>query len=106
MLRIGNTVGAAMSDRRVLEPVEMRIMTTVGLLLLGLAVLFTLFPRLLAYPLIAIILWLAAALLYRGYELHRERERERERGRGVPHPAQITPHRAAGGAQEVEPKKD
>ena len=84
VLRIGNSVGAAMSDRRVLEPVETRIMTTSGLLLLGLAVLFALFPRLLAYPLIAIIVWLAVALLYRGYEL------KRERGRGVPHQPGMT----------------
>ena len=64
-----------MSDRRVLEPVEMRIMTAAGLLLLSLAVLFAVFPRLLAYPLIAIIVWLAVALLYRGYKLKRERRR-------------------------------
>ncbi|MFH0343515.1 MAG: hypothetical protein ACHBNF_15640 [Chromatiales bacterium] len=100
MFRIGNSVGAAMSDRRVLEPVETRIMTAAGLLLLGLAVLFALFPRLLAYPLIAIIVWLAAALLYRGYKL------KRERGRGIPHAAQITLQQAAEDAHEVEPKKE
>jgi cardiolipin synthase A/B len=50
VLRIGNSVGAAMSDRRVLEPVEARIMTTA-------------FPRLLAYPLIAIIVWLSSPTL-------------------------------------------
>ena len=100
VFRIGNSVGAAMSNRRVLEPVETRIMTTAGLLLLGLAALFALFPRLLAYPLIAIIFWLAVALLYRGYEL------KRERGRGVPHPAQITLQQAAEDAHEIEPKKE
>src|SRR5207245_10657453 len=39
-IRIGNTVGAAVSNRRLLEPVEARIMIAVGLLLLGLAALF------------------------------------------------------------------
>lgn len=69
-LRIGNAVGAAFTNRRVLEPVESRIMITVGLLLLGLAILFAFFPRLLVYPLVACV-WIAVALLYRGYKLHR-----------------------------------
>jgi cardiolipin synthase A/B len=105
VLRIGNTVGAAMSDRRVLEPVETRIMTTVGVVLLGLAVVFALFPRVLAYPLIAIIVWLAASLLYRGYELHRERKRDRDKGRSESHPAQIISHQAEG-VQKTGPHKD
>lgn len=72
-LRIGNAVGAAFSNRRVLEPVEARIMITVGLLLLGLAILFALFPRLLVYPLVVVFVWIAVALLYRGYKLHRRK---------------------------------
>ena len=70
-IRIGNAIGAAFTNRRVLEPVESRMMVTSGLVLLALAILFAFFPRVLAYPLVAFFLWIGAALLYRGYQLHR-----------------------------------
>jgi cardiolipin synthase len=70
-LRIGTAVGAAFTRQRVLEPVEARIMITAGLLLLALAALFALFPRLLVYPLVAIMVWIAVSLLWTGYGLHR-----------------------------------
>ena len=72
-IRIGNAVGAAFTNRRVLEPVEARIMLTVGVLLLALAILFAFFPRLLVYPLIVVFVWIAVSLLYRGYKLHRRK---------------------------------
>ncbi|HET9528811.1 MAG TPA: phospholipase D-like domain-containing protein, partial [Blastocatellia bacterium] len=78
-IRIGNAVGAAFTDRRVLEPVESRIMLTVGALLLALAILFWFFPGLLVYPLIVAFVWIAVALLYRGYRLQRRKD-EREAG--------------------------
>jgi hypothetical protein len=43
-LRIGNAVGAAFTNRRVLEPVEARILLTSGALLAGLSVISALFP--------------------------------------------------------------
>ncbi len=70
-VRIGNTLGAAFTNRRVLEPVEARTMMIGGGGLLVLAVLFAFFPAILAYPLVAIFVWVALALLYRGYKLHR-----------------------------------
>jgi len=68
-IRIGNAVGAAFTNRRVLEPVEARIMLSAGLLLLALAVLMWFFPRALTYPMIAVLLWISLALLYRAYRL-------------------------------------
>jgi cardiolipin synthase len=70
VVRISNTVGAAISDRRVLEPVEARILiiASLGLLTLGALVMFL--PRLFAYAVAALSVWLAVALLYRGYRLH------------------------------------
>ena len=50
-IRIGNAIGAAFTDRRVMEPVEARILITGGFTLAALAILFAFFPRLLAYPL-------------------------------------------------------
>jgi cardiolipin synthase len=70
-LRISNTVGAAFTNRRVLEPVEARIMLTAGSLLLLLAILVALFPRVFVYPLVVVFVWIALALLYRGYRLSR-----------------------------------
>ena len=68
-IRIGNAVGAAFTNRRVLEPVEGRLMVLVGLLLLSLAVIGWFFPRGLAYPLVFLLAWSALALIYRGYKL-------------------------------------
>jgi cardiolipin synthase A/B len=69
-IRVGNAVGAAFTNRRVLEPAEARIMVTVGLMLLALAILFAFFPRLLVYPLIVVFVWIAVSLFYRSYKLH------------------------------------
>jgi cardiolipin synthase A/B len=47
-------------------------MVVVAILLLGLGAVAILFPRVLAYPLAVISLWIAAALLLRGYRLRRQ----------------------------------
>jgi cardiolipin synthase A/B len=73
-VRIGNTMGAAFTDRRVLEPVEARMMTGGGALFLALAALVALFPRVLAYVLFTIFIWLGGVLLYRSYRLLREKK--------------------------------
>jgi cardiolipin synthase len=76
LLRIGSTVGAAIADRRVLEPVEARIMIAAAVLLLVVGALVALFPRLAAYPMAAVAAWIAGALLYRGYGLRRRARAE------------------------------
>ncbi|MGH7914101.1 MAG: phospholipase D-like domain-containing protein, partial [Candidatus Binataceae bacterium] len=78
-IRVGNTVGAAFTNRRILEPVEARTMLTVGPLLLALVILFAFFPRLLAYPLVVVFAWIALALVYRGCKLHRQ-DRDKQTG--------------------------
>jgi len=77
-MRFGNAVGAAFTNRRVLEPIESRITVTIGVLLIGLAILFAKFPRALVYPVIVVFLWIAIALLYRGYKLRRHRAQEEQ----------------------------
>ena len=72
-IRIGNAVGAAFTNRRVLEPVEARTMLTAGAGMLTLGFLFAIFPRVLAYPLSIVFSWIAVALLYKGYKLHRRK---------------------------------
>ncbi len=72
-VRIGNTVTAAITNRRVLEPVEAHIAMIAGLLLLGIAALIVTFPRGFGYPVAFIAAWFAAALLFRGAALKRGR---------------------------------
>lgn len=77
--RIGNAVGAALATRRVLDPVESRLMAGAGAFFLTLALLAFLWPRILAYPLAALFAWLAAVLLYRGCKLNRENRRRKRK---------------------------
>ena len=69
-LRISNAVGAAFTNRRLLEPVEARLMLLAGTLLLILAVLFWFFPSVLIYPLGIVMVWFSLSLMYKGYKLH------------------------------------
>lgn len=73
-LRISNAVGAAFTNRRVLEAVESRLMLMIGLLLFGLAALGWFFPRSLALPLVFLLAWTSLALLYRAFKLRNQRE--------------------------------
>lgn len=80
-LRISNAVGAAFTDRRVLQPIELKIVFGAGGLLLAVAVLFYLYPRLAAYPLGGLVGWLGIALLYRSYKMRRDRAAARTKKR-------------------------
>ena len=73
---IGSAVGAAMTGRRVLGPAEARIMGAAGVALLVLALLATIWPRVIAVPLSIIAAWLGVTLLLRAWTLHRERIRD------------------------------
>jgi cardiolipin synthase len=75
-VRVGNTVTAAIMNRRVLESVEANIAVISGLVLAVLAALAFAFPRAIAYPLAVFAAWVAAALLYRGLVLYRRNSRE------------------------------
>jgi cardiolipin synthase len=48
-----------------------------GAALLTLAIFFTFFPRLLVYPLVLLLAWIAGTLLYRGYKLHRSKAQQK-----------------------------
>ena len=72
-IRIGNSVGAAFTGRRSLEPVESTVMAGSGLVLLVFAVLFVRFPAAVAYPAGVLLTWVAVTLLYKGFRLRLER---------------------------------
>lgn len=70
-LRIGNTVGAALTARRELGPAEARVMMGAGLVLLALAAAAALWPMVVAVPLTVIAGWVALSLLLRAWRLRR-----------------------------------
>ena len=77
-LRIGNTVGAAITNHRVLGPAEAGIMALVALALLGLVTIALLWPLAVALPLSLFGAWIALSLLARAYVLRRQGAAEPE----------------------------
>ena len=69
-LRIGYTVGAALSEHRLLGHGEAKITGAAGLLCLITALAGLLWPRVLSLPLAVFGAWLALALLIRTYRLY------------------------------------
>jgi cardiolipin synthase A/B len=73
VLRIGNAVGAAITNHRLLGPAEARIMFSVAWLLLLLTAVAILWPRVLAVPVAVLGGWMAISLLIRAYRLRGRR---------------------------------
>ena len=78
-LRLGRTVSAALTDQRVLEPTEARLLVLVAAALLGIAALSVIWPLVVVVPVSVILVWSALALAARAYTLRRMR-----RARGQP----------------------
>jgi cardiolipin synthase A/B len=76
-VRIGNAIGAAFTNRRVLEPLEARTLAMAGALLITLAILFGFFPRAVAFPIAAILVWVGLVLFLRSFRLYRQGKHER-----------------------------
>ena len=76
-VRLGNAIGAAFTNQRVLEPVERRLTAMAGLLMCILAALLIWFPPVLVYPAVALLAWGGMALLYRSFRLARARRAAR-----------------------------
>lgn len=70
-IRVGNTVGAAITSRLVLGAAEAKIMLFGGGTLLGLALLALLQPLLLVIPFSFLAGWIGVALLIQAYQLHK-----------------------------------
>jgi cardiolipin synthase len=72
-LRLVNTVGAAISDRRSLGSAEASVLPLAAALLLLIATLTLIWPRLIAVPLAIIALWIGAGLVVRYWRVRRQR---------------------------------
>lgn len=70
-VRVGRAIGAALTNHRLLGPVEARLAILAGFTLCALAALVVLFPRVLAYAVAAIALWAGGTFLVRGLRLYR-----------------------------------
>jgi cardiolipin synthase len=71
VIGVGSTVGAAITNRRVLGPAEARIMFMAAGLLLLLSIVAVKWPRGLTFPLAFIGTWVAIALFIRAWKLRR-----------------------------------
>jgi cardiolipin synthase A/B len=78
-LRFSTTLGAAITNSRILGPAEARITALAGVLLLALAVVGFFMPRGLSIPLALLCGWVAVSLLIRTYKLvHAMKKKEEE----------------------------
>ena len=96
-LRIGHAVGAAIGGYRVHGPAEAKLLALGGLALLAIGVVALVWPRVAAFPVAVLGLWLSSALIWRAWRLRREareadrvalatREREARASEGAPPP--------------------
>ena len=81
-IRIGNAVGAAITNRRVLGPAEIRITLIGGFALVILAILSVIVPRWVTVPIAVISGWFGIALLVKTWRLRRMRLRDLDKNEG------------------------
>jgi cardiolipin synthase A/B len=90
-IRIGRSVGAAITNQRLLGPAEARLMLWGSLILFALSATAFFKPKALAWPLGVLSLWTALSLLYKAYQLHRkgtaERKQTESSSQSVPDPS-------------------
>jgi cardiolipin synthase len=72
---LSSAVGAAITNHRTLGAAEAKAMGGGGILLVLIAIVALLWPRLLTVPLAVLLLWVAAALFARAWRLRHGGER-------------------------------
>jgi cardiolipin synthase len=68
-IRLGNTVTAAVTDRRVLATADSRAIAIAGAVLVVLAIVAVLWPRVFAIPIAILSVWFGGAMLLQSYRL-------------------------------------
>ncbi|SFO23281.1 phospholipase D-like domain-containing protein [Nitrosospira briensis] len=79
-IRVGNTVGAAITSRLVLGAAEAKIMLFGGSTLLGMALLALLQPLLMVIPFSLLAGWIGTSLLIQAYKLHKSGQDDTSNG--------------------------
>jgi len=72
---VGSALGAALTNRRALGPAEAGLLALMAFAAVSIGVVAALWPRIVAWPLAFITLWLGAAWALKAYALHRNRRR-------------------------------
>ena len=67
---LGSTMGAALTNHRVLTPTEARVLTAGGVVLSALGLLALKYPRSIAVPFAVLALWLALTIWIRAARLY------------------------------------
>jgi cardiolipin synthase len=70
---VGSALGAALTNRRTLGPAEGGLLITVAILMLGLAMVGALFPRVVAWPIATLAAWAGIAWAWKGWKLWHSR---------------------------------
>jgi cardiolipin synthase len=70
-IRLGNTVTAAVTQRRVLAAADSRTVAVAGAILVVVAAAVALWPRIVAIPFVVLCVWFGGALLWQSVGLHR-----------------------------------
>ncbi|HEX7957605.1 MAG TPA: phospholipase D-like domain-containing protein, partial [Pyrinomonadaceae bacterium] len=86
VIGVGSTVGAAITNRRVLGPAEARVMVMAGGALFALSMVAVKWPRGITYPLAFVGTWVSLALFIRAYKLRKGMNAAAEKERGDPPP--------------------
>jgi len=72
-LSVGNAMGAALTNRRLLGPAESGLLVKLAVLALAISVMAFLWPQMLAMPLAIVAAWLGLAMLGKAWLLRRQR---------------------------------
>jgi cardiolipin synthase len=89
-LRLGNTLGAALTLQRPLGPTDARTLSSGALLLAGIGAAGLTWPRVVVWPLAVMLLWIAAGFALEGVRLWRRRSRGRAGGDDALQPTEKT----------------
>ncbi len=105
-VRFGNVVSAAITNQRVLGPAEAKIMFSAGSVLLVLALLSVIWPRLITVPLAALAIWIAMSLFLRAYDLYREGKKEEEQEKSEREVKKVISNEREEGTKDAQMQND
>ncbi len=79
-MRVGNTMGAAITNRRILGPAELRIPFVGGISLLLFGILCAFMPRVIAFPIAFLAVWFGAALIFKTIRIRKSAHKSSNEG--------------------------
>ncbi len=83
-LSVGSVLGAALTDRRVLAPAEAGLVARMAVTAIVIAIVAAFWPRLVAWPLAVVGVWIGLAWIGKSIDLRREARRRADEGGAEP----------------------